>query len=169
MRELIASMLKQLVQDHPVISESAGSLYDKHHSKATYPSLEELTEAIRMEIGRYSRVFVIVDALDELDELHRVRLIEAIQTLSNAVNLMVTSRPLPPIEAISGAAKTMKISASAYDVRVYIQHRIQKEPRLKLLAGERGDLQQSIVDKISGTVQGMFVYSFYHDALFVCI
>ena len=122
-----------------------------------------------MEVGRYSRVFVIVDALDELDELHRVHLIETIQSLSNAVNLMVTSRPLPTIEVISGAAKFVQISASEHDVRAYIQHRIQKEPWLKLLAGERGDLQQNIVDKISGTVQGMFVYSFYHDALFVCI
>src|SRR5882672_9098600 len=70
-RELIASILKQLVQDHPAISEWAKALYDRHNSKATYPSLKELTEALRMEVGRYSRVFVIVDALDELDEIHR--------------------------------------------------------------------------------------------------
>jgi hypothetical protein len=168
-RELIASILKQLVQDHPAISEWAASLYDKHNSKATYPSLEELMEALRMEVGRYSRVFVIVDALDELDELHRVRLIKVIQSLSNSVNLMVTSRPLPPIEAISRGAKSMQISASVDDVRAYIQHRIQQEPRLMLFAGERGELQQSIVDKISGNVQGMFVNLFHHDSLFVCI
>jgi hypothetical protein len=137
--------------------------------RGPYPSLEELTEALKMEVGRYSRVFVIVDALDELDELHRVRLIKVIQSLSNTVNLMVTSRPLPPIEAISRGAKSMQISASAHDVRAYIQHRIQQEPRLMLLAGERGELQQSIVDKISGNVQGMFVHSFYHDSLFICI
>jgi hypothetical protein len=122
-----------------------------------------------MEVGRYSRVFVIVDALDELDEIHRVHLIKVIQSLSNAVKLMVTSRPLPPIDAISRGAKSMQISASAHDVRAYIQHRIQQEPRLMLFAGERGELQQSIVDKISGNVQGMFVYSFYHGSLFVCI
>ena len=121
-------------------------------------------EVLRMEVGRYSRVFVIVDALDELDELHRVRLIKVIQSLSNAVNLMVTSRPLPPIEAISRGAKSMQISASADDVRAYIQHRIQQELRLKLFAGERGELQQSIVDKIGGNVQGMFVYSSFHDS-----
>lgn len=169
LRELIASILKQLVQSHPVISKWAMSLYDKHYSKATYPSLEELTEALRMEVDRYSRIFVIVDALDELDELHRVHLIKVIQSLSNAVNLMITSRPLPPIEAISRGAKSIQISASAHDVRAYIQHRIQQEPRLMLLASARGELQQSIVDKISRNVQGMFVYSFYHDALFVCI
>jgi hypothetical protein len=168
-RELIASILKQLVQHHPAICEWAMSLYDKHNSKATYPSLEELTEALRIEVGRYSRVFVIVDALDELDELHRVRLIKVIQSLSNAVRLMVTSRPLPPIEMISRGAKSIQISASAHDARVYIQHRIQQEPRLMLFTGERGELQQSIVDKISGNVQGMFVYSFYYDSLFVCI
>ena len=169
MRELIASILKQLVQDHPVISEWAGSLYDKHYSIATYPSLEELTVALRMEVGRYSRIFVIVDALDELDELHRVRLIKVIQSLSNTVNLMVMSRPVPPIEAISRGAKSMQISASAHDVQAYVQHRIRQEPRLKLVAGERGELQQSIVEKIGGNVQGMFVYSFYHYSLFVCI
>jgi len=168
-RELIASILKQLVQDHPVISEWASSLYDKHHSKATYPLLLELMEVLRMEVGRYSRVFVIVDALDELDEHHRVRLIKSIQSLSNTVNLMVTSRPLPPIEAISQGAKSMQISASAHNVRAYIQHCIQQEPRLMLFAGERGELQESIVDKISGNVQGMFVYSFYDGSLFVCI
>ena len=168
-RELVATILKQLVQDHPAVSEWARSLYDDHHSKATYPSLEELKETLRMEVGRYSRVFVIVDALDELDELHRVRLIKVIQSLSNAINLMVTSRPLPPIEMISRGAKSMQISASAHDVRAYIQHRIQQEPRLMLFAGERGELQQSIVDKISGNVQGMFVHSFYYDSLFVCI
>jgi hypothetical protein len=165
-RELIASILKQLVQDHPVISETAGSLYDKHHSKDTYPSLEDLTEALRMEVGRYSRVFVIVDALDELDELHRIKVI---RSLSNAIHLMVTSRPLPPIEAISRGANSMHISASGHDVRAYIQHRIQQDPRLMLLTGERGELQQSIVDKISGNVQGMFVHSFYYDSSFVCI
>jgi hypothetical protein len=168
-RELIASIFKQLVQDHPAISEWARSLYDDHNSKATYPSLEELAEGLRMEVARYSRVFVIVDALDELDELYRVRLIEVIQSLSNAVKLMVTSRPLPPIEAIFRGGKSMQISASADDVRAYIQHRIQQEPRLRLFAGERGELQQSIVDKIGVNVQGMFVYSFYHNPLFVCI
>ena len=81
----------------------------------------------------------------------------------------LTSRPLPLIEAISREAKSMHISASAQDVRSYIQHRIQQEPQLMLLVGERGDLQRSIVDKISRNVQGMFVYSFYHDALFVFI
>ena len=152
-----------------MISEWVGSLYDKHYSKDTYPSLEELTEILRMEVDKYSRVFVIVDALDELDELHRVRLIKVIQSLSNAVNLMITSRPLPVIEVISRGAKSMQISASAHDVRAYIQHRIQQEFRLMLLAGERGELQQSIVDKIGGNVQGMFVYLFYHGSLFVCI
>jgi len=122
-----------------------------------------------MEVGRYSRIFVIVDALDELDELHRVRLIKAIQSLSNTVNLMVTSRSLPPIEAISGGSESIKICASAHDVRAYIQHRIQQEPRLMLFTSEREGLQRIIVNKISGNVQGMFVYSFYHDSLFVCI
>jgi hypothetical protein len=102
------------------------SLYDKHYSHATYPSLEELTEALWMEVGRYSRIFIIIDALDELDELHRVRLIKVIQSLSNTANLMVTSRPLPPIETISQGAKSMQISAFVHDVRAYIQHRIQQ-------------------------------------------
>ena len=166
---LIASILKQLVQDHPVISDWAGSLYDKHNSKADYPSLEELTVALRMEVGRYSKVFIIVDALDELDEHKREPLIKGIQSLSNTVKLMVTSRPLPLIETISGGAISMQISASEDDVRAYIQNRMKQERRLMIVIGAGGELQQSIVDKICGNVQGMFVYSFYQDSLFVCI
>ena len=167
--ELIASMLEQLVQDHPVISEQARSLYDKHYSKSTYPLLEELMEALWKEVDRYSRIFIIVNALDKLQEHHHIHLIQVIQSLSNTVNLMVTSCLLPLIETIFQEEKSIHISASAHDVWSYIQHCIQQEAQLTLLVGEREDLQQRIVDKISRNIQGMFVYSFYHDVLFVCI
>ena len=114
--ELIASMLEQLVQDHPVISEQARSLYDKHYSKSTYPLLEELMEALWKEVDRYSRIFIIVNALDKLQEHHHIRLIQVIQSLSNTVNLTVTSCLLPLIETIFQEEKSIHISASAHDV-----------------------------------------------------
>ena len=114
--ELIASMLEQLVQDHPVISEQARSLYDKHYSKSTYPLLEELMEALWKEVDRYSRIFIIVNALDKLQEHHHICLIQVIQSLSNTVNLTVTSCLLPLIETIFQEEKSIHISASAHDV-----------------------------------------------------
>lgn len=156
-RELVASLLKQFVQDHPVISEWVVSLYDKHHPKATNPSLNEIMDVLRKEIGRYSKVFIIIDALDELVEQNRGHLISNIQSLGNTVNLMVTSRPLSSIGPIFRGAKSIDIRANDQDVRKYIKHRILDNSRLSLLVGAEGTLHESISDKISTNVGGMYV------------
>jgi len=65
-RELIAAVLKQL--GNTVLSDNVKSLYDYHFVWGTRPELNVLTEILRLEIGTYSMVFIVVDALDELFE-----------------------------------------------------------------------------------------------------
>jgi hypothetical protein len=157
-RELVASLLKQFIQDRPEISECAKSLHDNHYPKATRPCLSELTEVLRKEVGRYSKAFIIIDALDELIERDRGHLIKEVQSLPNTVNLMVTSRPLLSIEQILSGAKSKEIRADERDVRTYINHYIRHEPRLSLLIGAEETLHKDIADKISINVRGMYVY-----------
>ncbi|KIM89024.1 hypothetical protein PILCRDRAFT_812910 [Piloderma croceum F 1598] len=64
-RELIATVLKQ---DNTVLSDNVKLLYDCDFVRGTRPELNNLTEILRLEIGTYSRVFIVVDALDELSE-----------------------------------------------------------------------------------------------------
>lgn len=156
---LVASLLKQLVQDHPAVSGWVKSLYAKHYARDTHPSLGELMETLRKEVGRYSRVFIIVDALDEFFEHGRGHLITELQSLANTVNLMVTSRRLPSIEQIFQGAKHKDIYANERDVRTYIENRILQEPSLLCVVGE-GALQKTIADKIIENVRGMYVSNF---------
>ena len=122
-RELIASLLKQLVQDHPVMLEVVGSLYDKHHCNRTHPSLGELTETLRKGVERFGKVFVIIDALDELVEHDRWHLVKEVQSLGPTVNLMVTSRPLSSIVQMFEGMKSIDIRANEKDVRKYLEQR----------------------------------------------
>ena len=87
-----------------------------------------------MAVGRYSKVFIMIDALDELVEHNRGHLINNIQSLAITVNLMVTSRPLASIGPFFRDAKSIDIRANEQDVRKYIKHRILNNARLSLLA-----------------------------------
>jgi hypothetical protein len=157
LRELVASLLKQFIQDHPVISESAKSLYSKHYAQDTRPNLDELRETLREEVQRFSRAFVIIDALDELVEQDRHRLIKEVQSMGNTVRLMVTSRELTSIEPIFLGAKSIDIRARKEDLRKYIKRRIGvlSSLRSSVFAGV-----DEIEEKISTNVRGMYVYPF---------
>lgn len=66
--ELVASLLKQMVQDQPVISDRIKSLYEHHFVRNTQPTHEEFIKALQSEIGIYTKVFIVVDTLDEFLE-----------------------------------------------------------------------------------------------------
>lgn len=160
---LVASLLKQLVQDHPVVSDSVKSLYDVHYPRSTHPSLSDITATLRNEVERYSKVFIVVDALDELRESDRGHLIKELRSLAKHVKLIITSRRLPSIEHIFQAAKHKDIGANGEDVRMYVGSRILEEPSLSEVVGEDAALQNTIADQIIANVQGMYVFLLLND------
>jgi hypothetical protein len=145
---LIASLLKQIVQDRPTISNNVKALYEHHRLRNTCPILEELTEALKLEFRTYSKVFVVVDALDEC-ECHETRanLLKTLRSLT--AQLMVTSRDLPSIAQDFQRTPRRDIRASDQDVRSYLEGRIATAPRLL-----RG-LQEIIVSQIVQNASGM--------------
>jgi hypothetical protein len=70
---LIASLLQQLVQISPVVSGEILSLYDYHTKNGTRPALGELSRLLQLESRRFSKVFVLIDALDECPESSYIR------------------------------------------------------------------------------------------------
>lgn len=69
----MASLLQQLVQQQPVLSEDVTSLYNQRSRKQTQPSLPEHIRLLQAHIQCFSRVFIVVDALDEYPEHDGVR------------------------------------------------------------------------------------------------
>ena len=64
--DLLASLLKQLAESQPSLPSTVKELYNRHKTKRTRPSLEEISRSLQAVTTLYSRVFIIVDALDEM-------------------------------------------------------------------------------------------------------
>lgn len=98
---LVASLIKQILQLRPNVSKELRDLHQIHSRNGIFPSLEVLTGIIRSEISAFDNCFIIIDGLDEiLDESKRLLLLETL--MYDKVNLMVTSRPLDSIRDIFG-------------------------------------------------------------------
>src|ERR1700722_1748401 len=146
---LIATLLKQIVQDRRAISDHVKSFYERHRRRYTHPTLDQLTNVLISEIQTYSKVFIVVDALDECREDDETRLLEVLRSLPQQVNLMVTSRNLPSIGRQFEGAKRLHIRAKDDDMKVYIEGRIALGPQhLEIL-------QELIVNKIVENAKGM--------------
>jgi hypothetical protein len=145
---LIASLLKQVVEDQPTISNNVKALYEHHKNRDTRPILNELAEALKVEIRTYSKFFIIVDALDECEH-HETRA-NLLRTLrSSTAKLMVTSRDLTSIAQDFQKVARLNIRANDQDVRRYLEGRIATAPRHL----ER--LQETIVSQMIQNVAGM--------------
>jgi ankyrin repeat domain-containing protein 50 len=143
----MASLLKQLVQDCPVISDNVKSFYHSHKKQSTYPTLDQFTTALLVEVKTYAKVFIVVDALDECTETDRsrIKLLRALRSLP--VNLMVTSRDIPSIEEQFPDAQRLHIRASDHDVKHYVQSQLVDYPSL---ANLRDIIIKNVVDNAKG-------------------
>jgi hypothetical protein len=155
--KLIGSLLKQLVQDQPLISPNIRKLYDTHVNKRTSPTPTELLGALESEIGAFSKVFIVVDALDECteDDNRRATLLGALLYLPETVKLLVTSRPLPTIETDLKGIARLDIRAKNKDVQMYVKGRIPREKRLARHIGKDPNLGKILVETIVNSAKGM--------------
>jgi hypothetical protein len=162
LEELVASILKQIIQDHPLASESIKAFCKEFRDKQRRPRLTNLIDALRSEIQAYSKVFFVIDALDECPEDYQGRLIAEFESISSTVYLMVTSRPLDLIKQQFRGACHLDINAEDGDVRKYIDSRIRRgqtknEILLAQLVQDNRGLRDSIVEKIVTNTRGMSV------------
>jgi hypothetical protein len=68
---LLTSLLKQLAESQSSMPESIKDLYDHYNvkrPKRERPTLEEISKTLHSVVAKYSRVFIVVDALDECQD-----------------------------------------------------------------------------------------------------
>ncbi|KAL9598674.1 MAG: hypothetical protein Q9219_004343 [cf. Caloplaca sp. 3 TL-2023] len=96
---LVAALIKQILQIRPDVSETLRRIHRESSRTDVPPKIGQLTSILRAELARFDNCFIVIDGLDEiLDELDRHILLE---TLSyGRVNMMVTSRPLESIKKL---------------------------------------------------------------------
>jgi hypothetical protein len=156
---LFASLWMQLVESHP-ISDDVKILHKKHVNRSTRPSLSEILQVLRSEIGSYSgsKVFVIVDALDECPQDNEIRgtILTELWVLQSAVHLMVTSRPHVTAEH-DPPCLMVYIRASDGDILHYVDGRISRDWQLARHLKGRPVMQEDLRKTVVCNAQGMYV------------
>lgn len=154
---LVGSLLRQLAQDQISICADLKIMYEDHKKNKSKPSFDEVSNALCSAAGRFSQVFIILDALDECSGLDgcRDKMLKLLNRLSFVANVMVTSRPNTSIEQGFNNVQQLEIIASDEDVRLCLEARILDTPRLHRIIATMPSLEKNIVDTISAKAQGM--------------
>jgi Cdc6-like AAA superfamily ATPase len=156
--DLLASLLKQLAESQPSLPGTVKDLYDRHKTKRTRPSLNEISRSLQAVTTLYSRVFIIVDALDEcqVSDGCRPKFLSEIFSLQTKCtsNVFATSRFIPEITEKFNEGMRLEIRASNQDVQRYLNGHMSQLPGCVLRSSE---LQDEIKAEIIKAVDGMYV------------
>ncbi|KAJ7581712.1 hypothetical protein C8J56DRAFT_793374 [Mycena floridula] len=171
--QLLGSILKQLVQQHPSISDHLVTLHQSCLSRSAHPSITELFTALQTEVLLYSHVYIVVDALDECSESSQVQEIffstqanHGLRSLSEKVHLLITSRDIFSIAQQFDGEPKIIIEAHRKDLETYIKGRLAVDFKLKRHIKGDTTLEAEIVEQVSSKAVGMFLQAHLHlDAL----
>ncbi|EWZ30352.1 hypothetical protein FOZG_15843 [Fusarium oxysporum Fo47] len=157
-RELLASVLKQLLQSLPTLPESIQSL----HRMGSRPSLDAISSTLLCVAKLFSRVFVVIDALDECraSDGSRARFLNEIFDLQSKcqINIFATSRPILDVISIFANRVSLEIRATDDDVRMFVRGHM---PQLPEFFSQQG-LEEDVTSQIVRSVQGMFLLAQLH-------
>jgi hypothetical protein len=158
--DLLASLLKQLVQEQPSVPESIKSLYKRHKNESTRPSFDEISTTLHSVVADYSRTFIIIDALDEyqISDGGRRWFLSEIFNLQakTGASFFATSRFIPEIAKEFEGSISLEIRARDEDVRRYLNGHMSQLPSF---ISRSPDLQDEIKTNIIKAVDGMYVSS----------
>jgi Cdc6-like AAA superfamily ATPase len=152
--KLLAGLWRQLLLGKTVGSR-AKELYQQHCNKGTSPSTQEVFEVLRQSLTKFSRAYIIVDAVDEYPETKRNILFGYLRKMGSTVNLMITCRPHIMAHSCFPNAFSLEIHASEDDIRRYVDAQIQMSSRLSRHVRFSPELQEEIHCNIMHTVDGM--------------
>lgn len=158
---LISSLLQQLVEQQSCVPDEIHSLWEHHTHRRTRPGLGDFSRLLQATAKRFSKIFVVVDALDESGEDIRNDLIAEIKKLPPSPHLMGTSRQNANIEHLFRGSIRLGILADDGDAKAYIRTQIDRRERLKKFVQADSSLQELVETKIATKAQGMSVVSMY--------
>lgn len=163
---LLANILRQIVQRQPTLPHRIRELYGTHLVKGTQLSLDEILTEMQALSQRFTNLYLVVDALDEcyMDGGTRVTFLEAVQKITNNVHLLVTSRTTVNVHACLPTAASIRVDAKDHDIRKYLQDRMGHESRLRRVIADDRDLEDTIVSTILENAKGMFLLARLHLA-----
>ena len=161
---LVASLLRQLLQQQSDLPDAVTSSYKNHLRKGTRPMLTELSSLLLLVVKKTSDVFIIIDALDEYieEDGSRDKFLTEIKKLEPSIHLLITSRWVPSIELEFEHSVRLDIRARDEDITKYLTERIHETTRLKTHVEADPSLLDTIVNTLVENCQGMFLLAQLH-------
>lgn len=152
--DLLACILRQLVQCQPLMPEICQELYERHKDRGSRPSLDEIKRVLHTVTADLHKSFVVIDALDECSSHVGSRLLSEVFNLQakHGVNILVTSRYLPEITSQFEGQPCVEIRAKVQDIEQYLRRQFT---RLPAFVARNTALQDEIVAGITNAVGGM--------------
>lgn len=156
---VLASLVKQLLGQLPQIPTGIQDLHERLRGGQKRPSFEDLFGTLRAILTKFSRIFLVFDALDECDqENQRKDLLPLFHRLVGlGINVFLTSRPHPEdIQLSLSNAEKVMILAKKEDIAIYVEQSINQNPRARRIV-EQGKCKDMIIAGLVDCARGMQV------------
>ncbi|TFK24510.1 ankyrin [Coprinopsis marcescibilis] len=167
-KDILAALLKQILQRYPAVFQLVKPLYDIHQCQGTAPSQLELTVVLEQiaTSGIFTRSFYCLDGLDEAPIDVQIDVISILSSLS--ISLFITSRSMDSLKDLAPSARFFDVVARDSDIVLLVNEQVNRIPTLRRLLID--DWKEKVVAKILEKSCGMFLLaSLQVDALRQCL
>ncbi|KAH6903065.1 ankyrin repeat-containing domain protein [Coprinopsis sp. MPI-PUGE-AT-0042] len=155
-RDILAALLRQLLERYPRLVSIAEPMYTKHHLQQTTPTQAELVDAIRCICAVFKKAYFSIDGLDEALDNEQFDLLDTLTSIN--ANFIITSRPLALLKDTLPNAEFFDISAQEEDIELLVAQRIERSPGLRHILVTDED-KDRVIKKVCESSQGMFLHA----------
>ncbi|EXJ72482.1 uncharacterized protein A1O5_04987 [Cladophialophora psammophila CBS 110553] len=158
---VLASIWMQIA-NHEEIDQHVAQLYHRNILKGTNPSIEEVSEVLRMELSKHEKILLVIDAVDEGDHESTLKVFDELTRCMAVMNILATSRHRKPSLFHFQGCPLYQILCSEPDLRVYVESRLQQEPMLQRHLANSPTLHEDIKRSVLEKSSGMFLLGLLH-------
>ncbi|KAK5057680.1 hypothetical protein LTR84_011681 [Exophiala bonariae] len=160
-RHLLQDCLYQALDHSTPLCSELKKIMDRHPEVGQAP-FHELWTTFMSVLLTFPKVYIVLDALDELafeQDCFLEHLLNLGQSKPRTIKVIVTSRPLPPLQKRLDRRNVASLRLSGRlvegDVAAYISHRIKSQQERALTNEEQSAIKSTLCSKGSG----LFLYS----------
>ena len=182
-QDYIRLAIKQLCRRIKPLPPKLDKVYEQHYNNYSQPGFQELQDIFLATIQQFRSVFFILDALDECTLDQRADLCEffarivelnaSTGTGRGLVKLFVASRKELDIERAFQRESFPKIEIEATkvdsDIALYVNAQIEQRLHGGSLTLNNMALKDKILDALTTSSGGMYVFSSYHTIILINI
>ncbi len=155
--QCLASLWKQLASRRPLNDDEITILKRMYVEQGTRPNETKWKEMLAVEVRRYSRVFLIADALDESKVEYPLQFVRELLGLLPTANIMITTRPNFKVRDLHIASKVsiIEVNANEKDLLEFVKTRIEREDNLRQMIEMEPELGNRMKNEVPRNAQGV--------------